>query len=155
MKIAVAGLGYVGLSNGVLLAQQHEIVALDVVAERVEMLNRKQSPIQDAELEDYLRHKPLNFRATLDPLVAFGGADYVIIATPTDYDPQSNQFNTKTVEVVIYEPALAEETFFRSAVVRDLDAFKQRADLIISNRMSDDLLDVAGKVYTRDIFGDN
>ncbi|MBF7728994.1 nucleotide sugar dehydrogenase [Pseudomonas sp. N040] len=101
MKIAVVGLGYVGLSNGVLLAQRHEVVALDVSPERVAQLNRCESPVSDAELEDYLRHRPLNLRATLDPLDAFAGADYVIVATPTDYDPQTDQFDTHTVEAVI------------------------------------------------------
>lgn len=101
MKIAIAGIGYVGLSNAVLLAQHNEVVCLDIIQSKVEMLNRKEAPIDDLDIKEFLNNKPLNLRATLNNREAYYGADFVIISTPTDYDPETNYFNTKSIEAVI------------------------------------------------------
>jgi UDPglucose 6-dehydrogenase len=101
MKIAIAGTGYVGLSNAILLSQHNDVVALDIAPAKVAMINRRESPIEDADIADYLRNKSLKLAATIDPVQAFLNADYVVIATPTDYDPDTNYFNTQSIESVV------------------------------------------------------
>jgi UDPglucose 6-dehydrogenase len=103
MKIAIVGTGYVGLSNAIIFAQHHEVVALDILTQTVDLINRKESPIEDVEIEFFLKNKPLNIRATLDAYDAYDGAEFIVIATPTDYDPSTNCFDTSSIEGVIRE----------------------------------------------------
>ena len=109
MKIAVVGTGYVGLSNAMLLAQHNEVVAVDIVPEKIDLLNAKQSPIEDEDIEDFLSNRNLNFSATLDASAAYKGSDFIIVATPTDYDAKTNYFNTSTVEAVIEQVLLVNQ----------------------------------------------
>lgn len=236
MKVAVASTGYVGLSNAVLLSQRHDVLALDLSESKVDMINAQRSPIEDAEIQQYLRDKPMRLRATVDKHDAYQDAEFVSIATPTDSDPEANYFKTKSnhrgfgygsyclpkdtnqllenyqdvpqtlvsanstrkdsvafdflkrqpkmvgiyrlvmkagsdnyrarsvqrvmkrlkakgVHVIVYEPVLKDEHFFNSPVVTDLQSFKDSADVIVANRLTPDLHDMQGKVYTRDLFG--
>lgn len=177
MKIAVAGTGYVGMSLAVLLAQQNQVTAVDIVSEKVELINNRKFPIQDDYIERYLREKKLSLTATLDGDKAYREADFVIVAAPTNYDSKRNFFDTSAVESVIRQVMSVNNeafivikstipvgftekirkstgsTFFGSRVVNNLSAFKSMAKVIIANRYDSQLADVEAKLYTRDLFG--
>ncbi|MCK8077188.1 hypothetical protein MSG34_13535 [Vibrio sp. 1CM2L] len=138
LKMPIAGTGYVSLSNAMLLAQHNEVVALDIVQQKVDMLSDRISPIPDAEIEDFLVNKTLDFFSTTDKSLAYRDADFVVIATPTDYDP-----------------VLEDSEFFHSRVITDLEKFKEVSDVIVTNRMVKKLYVVKSKVYTRGFFGND
>jgi len=162
MKIAVAGTGYVGLSNAILLAQHNEVYAVDIMQNKVDLINSRKSPIVDKEISEYLSTKKLNLTATTDGIKAYKDAEFIIISTPTNYDSEKNYFDTSSVEAVVElvkksgskATIIIKSTvpFEKFKVVNDLNSFKAESDVILANRLSDELKDCKEKVYTRDLF---